>query len=117
VTFGKLTLILALLVLGAPPARAEARRVTEGTLLWRSAQQQTAVPAPLLGTEVEMRVTGIVVRALVRQYFENPSTEWAEGVYVFPLPEDAAVDHLRMKVGDRVIEGMIQERGAAKTTY
>jgi Ca-activated chloride channel homolog len=117
VTLARVMLVLAMLVLGAPPARAEGRRVTEGTLLWRSAQQQTAVPAPLLGTEVEMRVTGIVVRALVRQYFENPSSEWAEGIYVFPLPEDAAVDHLRMKVGDRVIEGMVQERLAAKTTY
>jgi Ca-activated chloride channel family protein len=112
-----LTLLLALLALGATPARAEGRRVTEGTLLWRSAGQQTAVPAPLLATEVDMRVTGMVVRAVVRQSFENPSTEWAEGVYVFPLPEDAAVDHLRMRVGDRVIEGQIQERMAAKTAY
>jgi len=31
------------------------------------------------------------------------------------LPEDAAVDHLRMQVGDRMIEGVIQERSAAKT--
>jgi Ca-activated chloride channel homolog len=36
---------------------------------------------------------------------------------VFPLPEDAAVDHLRLHVGDRVLEGVIRERAAAKTTY
>src|SRR6266566_3742243 len=41
----------------------------------------------------------------------------AEGIYVFPLPEDAAVDHLRMQVGDRVIEGIIQERSTAKAQY
>src|SRR5204863_8397331 len=40
-----------------------------------------------------------------------------EGVYVFPLPEDAAVDHLRLHVGDRVLEGVIRERAAAKATY
>ncbi len=113
----RLTLILAVLVLGVTPARAEARRVTEGTLLWRTAGQEAAVPAPLLATEVEMRVTGLVVRAVVRQRFTNPSGEWAEGVYVFPLPEDAAVDHLKMKVGDRVVEGVVQERMAAKTAY
>jgi Ca-activated chloride channel homolog len=115
-TLARLSIIL-LLILGVTPARADARRVTEGTLLWRSASQETAVPAPLLDTHVEMRVTGMVVRATVRQHFTNPSAEWAEGVYVFPLPEDAAVDHLKMKVGDRVIEGVVRERMAAKTAY
>jgi len=111
-------LVLALLTFATtPPALAQGRRVTEGTLLWRSAQQETAAPAPLLATDVEMRVTGMVVRAMVRQQFENPSGDWAEGVYVFPLPEDGAVDHLRMKVGERVIEGVIQERAAAKAAY
>ncbi|HNP30600.1 MAG TPA: marine proteobacterial sortase target protein, partial [Nitrospirales bacterium] len=40
-----------------------------------------------------------------------------EGIYVFPLPEQAAVDHLRMRIGERVIEGMIQERAEAKKTF
>jgi len=35
----------------------------------------------------------------------NPTSEWREGVYVFPLSEKAAVDHLTMHIGDRVIEG------------
>ena len=116
-TLARLTVVLALLVFGTTPALAQGRRVTEGTLLWRSAQQETAVPAPLLATDVELRVTGMVVRAVVRQQFTNPSTDWAEGVYVFPLPEDAAVDHLKMTVGERIIEGVIQERTAAKAAY
>ncbi len=93
------------------------RDVTEGTLLWRPAAGQALVPAPALETDVEMRVTGMLVRATVRQAFTNPSGEWAEGVYVFPLPEDAAVDHLRMRIGDRIIDGVIRERAAAKETY
>ena len=116
-TLVRLTAVLALLVLGATPALAGGRRVTEGTLLWRSAQQDVATPAPVLDTDVELRVTGMVARALVRQRFANPAAEWAEGVYVFPLPEDAAVDHLTMRVGDRLIEGVIQERLAARTAY
>jgi Ca-activated chloride channel family protein len=113
----RLAAVLVLLVLAATPVLAQGRRVTEGTLLWRSAHQQAAVPAPLLATDVEMRVTGMVVRATVRQQFTNPSDGGAEGIYVFPLPEDAAVDHLRMQVGDRVVEGVIQERTAAKAAY
>ena len=113
-TLARLTVVLALLVFAPAPALAQGRRITEGTLLWRTAQQETAVPAPLLATDVQMRVTGMIVRAVVRQQFTNPSGEWAEGVYVFPLPEDAAVDHLKMQVGERVIEGVIQERAAGR---
>ena len=121
-----LVLLIAISALPAPVAWATGqggdaglrpRRVTEGTLLWRTAQQETPMPAPVLTTDVAMRVTGVILRATVRQQFANPSSEWAEGVYVFPLPEDAAVDHLRMRVGDRIIEGVIQERAAAKAAY
>ncbi|MFO1303406.1 MAG: marine proteobacterial sortase target protein [Burkholderiales bacterium] len=75
------------------------------------------VATPLVFTDVRMSVTGIVNRVTVEQRFVNPTDEWREGVYVFPLPEKAAVDHLRMQVGERVIEGMIKERGEAKRTY
>src|SRR5436190_3466002 len=97
-------------------AEAAATRVTEGTLLFRGGDG-AAVPAPLLETDVDLRVTGPVARAIVRQQFVNPTSDWVEGVYVFPLPEDAAVDHLRLHVGARVLEGVIRERAAAKATY
>ena len=104
-------------VRAASPDPAALKRVTEGTLWWRTRGQPAPMPAPTLATDVEIRVTGVLVRATVRQSFTNPSPEWAEGLYVFPLPEDAAVDHLRMKVGERLIEGVIEEREAAKATY
>jgi Ca-activated chloride channel homolog len=112
-----LALLMSLLAAGRAGAQPAARQFTEGTLLWRTAQQQTPTPAPVLETDVKMRVTGMIVRATVHQAFTNPSGEWAEGLYVFPLPEDAAVDHLRMWVGDRVIEGVIREREVAKAEY
>ncbi|MCB1845671.1 MAG: marine proteobacterial sortase target protein, partial [Halioglobus sp.] len=43
--------------------------------------------------------------------------EWVEGVYVFPLPEAAAVDRLRMRAGERVVEGEIREKENAKKEY
>src|SRR5262249_32068736 len=95
---------------------AAPQRVTEGTLLFRDAGG-TAVPAPLLHTDVNLRVTGPIAGAVGRQEFMNPTAGWVEGVYVFPLPADAAVDHLRLHVGDRVLEGVIRERAAAKATY
>jgi Ca-activated chloride channel family protein len=111
-------LALAILLLAAPASAGAApgpdapRRVTEGILLWRSASQPAGAPAPLLATDVDLRVSGLVARATVRQEFTNPAPEWAEGIYVFPLPEDAAVDRLRLRVGERIIEG-----AEARRTY
>jgi Ca-activated chloride channel family protein len=72
---------------------------------------------PLLDTEVHIRVTGPIARARVKQMFRNPGKEWLEGVYVFPLPDDAAVDRLKLRIGERVIEGEIRERSQAKAEY
>ena len=94
--------------------------VTEGTLLFKTNQPGRYTPAPILKTDVQITVTGIIARATVRQEFTNPSEkkgDWLEGLYVFPLPETAAVDHLRMHVGDRIIEGHIKERAEAKKVY
>lgn len=94
--------------------------VTEGTLLFKTNQPGRYTPAPILKTDVQIAVTGIIARATVRQEFTNPSEkkgDWLEGVYVFPLPETAAVDHLRMHVGERIIEGHIKERAEAKKVY
>ena len=70
-----------------------------------------------LDTKVRMDITGVINRVTVEQIFTNPSNEWVEGVYVFPLPEDSAVDHLTMFVNERIIEGQIKERKEAKKTY
>lgn len=87
-----------------------------GTLLLRANGGETFA-VPLLATDVDIRVSGMVARAVVRQRFRNPHADWYEGIYVFPLPERAAVDHLRMRIGDRRVEGEIRERQAAKAAY
>lgn len=88
-----------------------------GSLLFRTTAAGLFVPAPLLETDVAIDVTGVVARTVVRQRFHNPHELWLEGTYVFPLPDDAAVDAMRFVVGERVIEGEIQEREAARRTY
>ena len=86
-----------------------------GSLLLQ--MQNGYTTATLLNTDVEMRVSGLVARVSVRQEFRNTSPDWVEGVYVFPLPDKAAVDQMRLHIGDRFIEGEIQERERAKKTY
>ncbi len=89
--------------------------VKQGTLLFKS--EAGFMSAPTLHTDVRFTVTGMLVRAHVKQRFQNPDGDWKEGVYVFPLPEDAAVDHMRMYIGERIIEGQIKEKQKARKEY
>lgn len=90
-------------------------QVQSGTLLFR--MQHGYEIATRMSTDIDARVTGLVARVSVRQAFMNNGPEWVEGVYVFPLPDEAAVDHLRMTIGERVIEGEIREKVQAKKQY
>jgi len=73
--------------------------------------------ATRLNTHIEARVSGMVARVSVKQSFRNTGQEWVEGVYVFPLPDSAAVDRLRMHIGERFVEGEIREKQQAKKEY
>lgn len=75
------------------------------------------IPAASVNTSVDMVIRGPIARVGVTQHFTNHTDRWMEGVYQFPLPDDAAVDGLRMRIGRRIIEGEVQERQQAKRTY
>jgi len=70
-----------------------------------------------IDTAMQVEVTGLLARVLVVQTFRNDGPAWAEGIYRFPLPDGAAVDRLYVKVGERVLEGEIQERETAQRVY
>ena len=89
---------------------------TQGSI-WLLPENGSHINALLLDTDVKFDVSGMIVRAKVKQRFKNTSNLWAEGIYVFPLPENAAVDHFKLHIGERQIEGQIQERSQAKKTY
>jgi Ca-activated chloride channel family protein len=91
--------------------------VGQGSLLFATDTPGRYVQAPAQSTEVEIAVRGLVAEAVVRQRFVNPGDEWLEGVYVFPLPQNAAVHAMRLEIGERVIEGRIKEREAARKVY
>ena len=69
--------------------------------------------ASRLGIDVDLTVSGPTVRARVTQIFRNPTKDWVEAVYVYPLPAGGAVDTLKMVIGDRVVVGEIKERQQA----
>jgi Ca-activated chloride channel family protein len=73
--------------------------------------------AARLGIDIDLTVSGPTVRARVTQIFRNPTQNWVEATYVYPLPSGGAVDTLKMVVGDRVIIGDIKERQQARIIY
>ena len=89
---------------------------THGSV-WLLAENGIYVNTLLLETDANFDVSGMIARATVKQRFKNNSSFWAEAIYVFPLPENAAVDHFKLRIGERLIEGQIQERAQAKKTY
>ncbi len=75
------------------------------------------VPLPLKHTDVKGRVCGYIATVEVTQQFQNPFSEKIEAVYVFPLPENAAVNEFIMVIGERKIRGIIRERQEAEEIY
>lgn len=114
------SVILAMLALGLATTASAQNRVNDaktGTLFFRSGTAGALAPAPKVETDVEIHVTGIVARTRVTQTFHNPGAAWVEGLYVFPLPENAALDRLRLRIGERVIEGQVREKEEARRAY
>ncbi|MDZ8242234.1 MAG: VIT domain-containing protein [Nostoc sp. ChiQUE01a] len=72
---------------------------------------------PLKHTEVLAKVAGNLSRVEVIQSFENPFMQPLEAMYIFPLPDEAAVDDMEIKIGDRTIKGNIKKREEAQQIY
>src|SRR5580700_3189089 len=92
-------------------------RVREGSLLYRSPTSGRFETVPLVHTDAAVDVRGLVASATVTQQYVNSSTTPVEAVYIFPLPHDAAVYDMEIRVANRVIRSEIHERQEAKRVY
>ncbi len=63
--------------------------------------EKKEVPVPLKHTDVRAAISGYIATVEVNQQFHNPYDQKIEAMYVFPLPQNAAVNEFLMKVGDR----------------
>ncbi len=122
-----IVLILCLLFLLPFVARAQTQeqqlptttldKTESAALLIKTAQENLYLVAPLVKSDVSVKVAGPIVRTTVRQTFHNSTGRCVEGLYVYPLPEMSAVDSLKMTIGSRVIVGEIREREQARQEY
>jgi len=75
------------------------------------------VTCPLLKTDMRAQIAGDVATVRLTQSFANPNPKPMHARYVFPLPPDAAVYAMRMRIGARVIEGEIKEKQEAVQVF
>ena len=68
-------------------------------------------------TEVDVEISGVLARVRLEQVFKNPYADRLEAVYVFPLPENAAVDGYSFQIGELVIDGVVKKREEARREY
>lgn len=113
--------LILLALVGMTPAAASEDAVLRladaqsGTLIMATAFGNR--PATRLNTDIVIQASGMIARTSVRQTFRNDGPHRVEGIYVFPLPDSAAVDRMRLHIGERVIEGEIREKEQARKEY
>lgn len=86
-------------------------------LFWGTGSEPASHPVPLEGVKVHGDIRDHASRVTLAQRFRNAEKVPIEAVYVFPLPEAAAVCGLAVRVGDRRIEGVVDRRDKAFDTY
>ncbi|HEU4390541.1 MAG TPA: VIT and VWA domain-containing protein [Blastocatellia bacterium] len=99
------------------PVVQAASRITQGSLQMVDPEGNSRGSCPLKHTDVKAEISGFLARVVVTQEFQNPLDEKIEAVYTFPLPQDAAVDSMVMRVGDRTVRGKIKPREEARAIY
>jgi Ca-activated chloride channel family protein len=116
---GIAALALAIVVLAVSPAQAA------GAGSWRSLGMYPTSsggagptsPMPMVESKVDIVVRGAIVEAIVTQAFVNKSDRATEATYIFPLPHDAAVSAMSIKIGAKTIHAAIEKRGEAQRRY
>ncbi len=87
-----------------------------GGLYFESSQGEK-LEFPLKHTAVKAKINGNLSRVEVSQSFENPFDKPLEAIYIFPLPDEAAVDEMEIKIGSSIIKGNIKKREEAVAIY
>ena len=104
-------------VITRSPARADSEDGRPGSgSLWTELNSKE-VAIPLKHTDVKAGIAGTVASVTVQQQFHNPYDSKIEAIYVFPLPDNAAVNEFLMVIGQRRIRGIVRERAEAERVY
>jgi Ca-activated chloride channel family protein len=115
--FGYITIANVSKSVGSGPVSKGSTLRTAGALQVVDREKGLVGLCPLKHTDVKAEISGFISRVVVTQEFENPFKEKIEAIYAFPLPQNAAVDDMMMRVGDRTVRGRIKRREEARAVY
>jgi Ca-activated chloride channel family protein len=110
ILFGLAALVLCAAALANGQA---ADAIRSGTLVFTVADGEPVV-IPQLRTDVNVTVDGIVARVEVRQRFRNPSDQWAEGIYAFPVPANASVERISTVQDGKLVSDVRRKVGSQR---
>ena len=71
----------------------------------------------LLGVDARGRVDGLLFELAVEQRYRNATGTNIEAVYTFPVPWGAALLDLQVRLGDKLLTGVVVEKRAAEAQY
>jgi Ca-activated chloride channel family protein len=72
---------------------------------------------PLKSTDTKINIAGVIADVTISQVYQNEGNNVLEAVYVFPASTWAAVYAMKMKIGEREINAVIQEKQQARQMY
>jgi len=121
-------LVLLVIMLGVVVALAPASGAAHAQDIWPPRPLPPSPPPPIIEVAplnqivierhaVDAVVEGQVAQVQVTQVLRNQSGRVAEGVYIFPLPKDAAVSDFQMTIDGAVLEGRLLDRDEARRIY
>ena len=115
--FGFLILLAGVVAHPLVFATAAIDDTPSGTMYLRRSAEEPAAEALRVATRMHVQVTGNLARVHVEQEFSNTGDDWVEGLYVFPLSKESAVDEVLMHIGERTIRGEVHEKAKAQALY
>jgi Ca-activated chloride channel family protein len=108
-------ILLILLIVRVETARADAG---DGEFFGLAVESAAGTYRSVaMNTGIQVEINGLTARVDVTQSFLNTGNAWKEAIYRYPLPPGSAVDRMQVRVGDRVLEGEVQEKTEAKRQY
>lgn len=72
---------------------------------------------PLKKTFANVNIAGVIADVTINQVYQNTGKNTLEAIYVFPASTRSAVYSMKMKIGEREIIAVIQEREKARQNY
>jgi Ca-activated chloride channel homolog len=81
------------------------------------ASDGTRAELPLVQSRVDADIRGPIAQIRLTQRYANPLSAAVDAVYVFPLPDDAAVGGMVLATADRKVRAVIKRRDDARRAY